>query len=420
MIIESRIKNFEKLGLGMFVHFGLYSMLESGEWTLALHKLDKAEYEKLPNIFTAKNFDADKLVLAAKNAGCKYITLTTRHHDGFSLYDTCGLSDYDCAHSACGRDLVREFVDACNKHGIMPMLYHTTIDWHNDLYNSKNDDTFEQYLQYLQSSIEILCKNYGTIGGFWFDGNWEKPNSDWKESELYLAIRKYQPQAMIINNTGLNRLGELGNIELDSVTFERGKPSKINLDGAKKYLASEMCQIINSHWGYAKNDINFKSMKNIIEELVFCRKCGSNYLLNIGPCGDGSINGYDNEILKALGKWTDIYGESIYDIKPTDIESDTGDYVVRGENCDYLFVTGLTVIGDNNVTSARLNAKKVVLKGYSKPIKSIEWIDNKEELLFEISNEKTVIKKAVAETVIFATNFFYGTDLVVRVAKIKF
>ena len=131
MIIEQRILDFEKLGLGMFVHFGAYSVVGKGEWALKSLGLDPVAYEQTARAFCPEADWAPKLVATAKNAGCKYITLTSRHHDGFSLYDTCGLNDYDSVHS-CGRDLVREFVDACNAQGIIPFFYHTLIDWHEE------------------------------------------------------------------------------------------------------------------------------------------------------------------------------------------------------------------------------------------------------------------------------------------------
>ena len=176
MIVKQYIKDFEKLGFGMFVHFGLYSILGTGEWTLKLGQdVDEKEYEKLVEVFEPKPDWAEELVSTAKKAGCKYITLTTRHHDGFSLFDTCGLSTYDVMHAKCGRDLVREFVDACRKQDIIPFFYHTLLDWHVESY--KND--FPKYLEYLRESIAILCRNYGKIGGFWFDGMWDKKESDW-------------------------------------------------------------------------------------------------------------------------------------------------------------------------------------------------------------------------------------------------
>lgn len=161
------ISDFEQLGFGMFVHWGLYSQLGKGEWIWNIGKMDGEEYCKLKDSFTAEDFDADELVLTAKKAGCKYITLTTRHHEGFSLYDTCGLNEFDAPHSPAGRDLIREFVDACNRHDIVPFFYHTTLDWHHP--DFKGD--FDRYLEYLRQSVEILCKNYGKIGGLWFDGN---------------------------------------------------------------------------------------------------------------------------------------------------------------------------------------------------------------------------------------------------------
>ena len=129
------IENFEKLGFGLFVHFGLYSVVGKGEWYLHLNpNANKTEYETLTGKFSVNKNWAKELVKTAKLAGCKYITLTTRHHDGFSLYDTCGLNDYDAPHSACGRDLIREFVDECNKNDIVPFFYHTLLDWREESY----------------------------------------------------------------------------------------------------------------------------------------------------------------------------------------------------------------------------------------------------------------------------------------------
>lgn len=221
MIVKQYIKDFEQLGFGMFIHFGLYSMMERGEWNKLSNNVPDAEYEAYAEKFNPKPDWAIEIAKMAKNAGCKYITLTTRHHDGYSLFDTCGLNDYDAPHS-CGRDLVREFVDACRANDIIPFFYHTLLDWREESYKTN----FPEYLKYLRRSVEILCTNYGKIGGLWFDGMWDKPNEDWEEDALYGTIRKHQPEAMIINNTGLSARGALGHIELDSVTFERGKPDR--------------------------------------------------------------------------------------------------------------------------------------------------------------------------------------------------
>ena len=143
-----RIAAFEKLGFGMFIHFGLYSQLGSAEWVQSNRRIPPAEYQKLKDTFTAKDFDAEALARLAKSAGMRYIVLTTRHHEGFSLYDTCGLNEFDAPHSPAKRDLIREFVDACRKYDIVPFFYHTTLDWfwRNKKTNELELDEFNEYL----------------------------------------------------------------------------------------------------------------------------------------------------------------------------------------------------------------------------------------------------------------------------------
>lgn len=163
MIVKAYIKEFEKLGIGMFVHFGLYSVIGRGEWAKKCLNMDDREYVSLTGRFDPKKDWAKEIAETAKEAGCRYIVLTTRHHDGFSLYDTCGLNEYDTLHAKCGRDLVGEFTDACRKEGIVPFFYHTLLDWHDQRYQTD----FPEYLRYLRASVELLCKNYGKIGGIW-------------------------------------------------------------------------------------------------------------------------------------------------------------------------------------------------------------------------------------------------------------
>ena len=201
------IAAFEQLGFGMFVHFGLYSLIGRGEWVREIEKIPKEEYEPLAEKFCPKTMG--DIVRTAKAAGCRYVTLTTRHHDGFSLYDTRDLDPecpFDAAHTGAGRDLIAEFVDECRKAEIVPFFYHTTLDWHRPEFR----ENFPAYLEYLEKSVEILCTNYGKIGGFWFDGNWSRTDVDWHEDRLYKMIRRLQPEAMIINNTGLEARGNLG------------------------------------------------------------------------------------------------------------------------------------------------------------------------------------------------------------------
>jgi len=390
----------------MFVHFGLYSVIGKGEWAKENLNIPWDKYHKLLNSFCPKSNWADELVLTAKDAGCRYITLTTRHHDGFSLYDTCGLNTYDAPH-ACGRDLIKEFVDACNEHGVIPFFYHTLLDWHEESYKTN----FKEYLDYLRKSVELLCKNYGKIGGLWFDGMWDKPDADWEEDSLYSLIRSYQPDAMIINNTGLSHRGELGHIELDSVTFERGRPHPINLEGSPKYIASEMCETFASHWGYAENDFNFKSLEHIINSFATCRRYRSNFLFNVGPKMDGTLRTIDKGALEILGQWSRLNDEALHLPEPTDIKikNNPNNFMLHNNNAYYLFITNLNISGNENVTinhSSNLNNTFT----FEPKIKSVCWLDNGEPLTFTQNNEEATIQ---------TKPFEYGQDFVVRIAKIE-
>ena len=408
MIIKEYIKEFEKLGFGMFVHFGLYSENAKGEWARFSTDIPSDEYEKLIDVFNPDPTWATELAATARAAGCKYITLTTRHHDGFSLYDTCGLNTFDAPHGAAGRDLVREFVDACRAEGIIPFFYHTLLDWHEPTY--KTD--FPAYLAYLRRSVELLCTNYGKIGGIWFDGMWDRPDDNWEEDALYSMIRSHQPTAMIINNTGLGARGALGHIELDSVTFERGRPGEINMEGAPKYVASEMCQVFANHWGYAKRDFNFKSLAEIIGDYCVCRRFGANFLLNVGPMGNGLLRPLEKAMLLTLGEWADIHKEALYLPRPAKIEvvGKEKDFLLRGEGCYYLFVHNIPMCGDENVT------ERFEMPDYTdkfllpEKIKSITWLDSGKALDFMQDGERVTVAYESQK---------YGEHLVVKIAKIE-
>ncbi len=406
MIISQHVLDFEKMGLGMFVHFGIYSQLGKGEWAKDAYKIPDEAYFPLAKTFCPKLNWAEELAATAADAGCKYITLTTRHHDGYSLYDTCGLNDYDSVHS-CGRDLVREFVDACRSHGLVPFFYHTLLDW----YAPTFDTDFPAYLAYLRESVKLLCTRYGKIGGIWFDGKWSRPQNDWEEDALYGMIRSLQPQAMIINNTGLQARGALGHIELDSVTFECGRPQPLNMEGAPKYVASEMCLTLGCHWGYAANDLNFKSVLQILEDLAFCRRCGSNFLLNVGPQADGSLRLIDRGIFEAIGRFTRSCDEALREPRPTDISipAKPKDFVLRKDDTYYLFVHEIHANADPNV-SQHTAADYLERVPFDREVTSVHWLDNSEALAF--TQEDGILT-------INTTPFQYGTDLVVRVAKIE-
>ena len=404
------IDAYERLAFGMFVHYGLYSSLGIGEWTYWMTDRNMDRYKKLADNFTASGFDADDLVLTAKRAGCKYVSLTTRHHDGFSLYDTRGLSTFDSLHAPAKRDLIEEFVEACAKHDMVPFLYHTTWDW----YNKDFDNDFNGYLEYLRQSVEVLCRNYGKVGGFFFDGNWIKRHADWKLDELYGTIRKYQPEAIIVNNTGLNAKGETGHPELDVATFEQGNSHPIDRDGLKRYFSSEVCMTLNDHWGYAKYDYNYKSPRELIYTLCKCRKDGANFLLNISPDDTGAVIPYQRSLMSMIGDWLKVFGEAIYDVEPPVYPDDIhtfadGCFILKARDGGklYIFNCGLGENGDTNVTVSGNYEGVMAFSNVNFPVKSIKWMDNGEELAFD-QNEGRL-------TVDF-TGYKYGYNYCVRVA----
>ncbi len=407
-----RVSDFERMAFGMFVHWGLYSQLGRGEWVQNVHKVPRDEYLKLVSTFSGKDFDAKKLVSVAKRAGMKYVTHTTRHHEGFSLYDTKGLSDLDVTHSAAPkRDFVREFVDECHKQGIVPMLYHTTLDWNDKRFESDWDG----YHKYLRDSVELLCKRYGKIGGFWFDGNWSKPGADWHETELYGLIRRLQPEAIVINNSGIDAMGRGGHPEVDSVTFERGRPTPLDRKGANKYVAAEMCHTMNFHWGVAVNDFNYLSPAHVIEELCFARCAGANLLMNVGPEKHGRMPDYESAALARVGDWISLHGGAegvIYHGTPCGVHGEGDDFALAVGDDLYLFVTQLSLTADTMVHTKPRGPGVRVFTGVKATFAKAAWLDNGEQLTFEQDD-------GAGKLNLRATAHPYGSNTVIRIAKLS-
>ncbi|MCK5803656.1 MAG: alpha-L-fucosidase [Lentisphaeria bacterium] len=408
---EARIARFERMAFGMFIHWGLYSQLGRGEWVMHREQIPKEEYAKLKDTFTAADFDGRAIARTAREAGMKYITLTTRHHEGFSLYDTRGLSDFDAPHSPAGRDLIAEFVDGCRAEGIVPFFYHTTLDWRWQSH-SCDESAFNEYLDYLHASVEVLCTHYGDIGGLWFDGDWSRRTADWKHDRLYGMIRRLQPEAMIINNTGIGDEGRIGHSLVDSVTFEQSMPKPLDRRGHEKYIAGEMCQTMNSHWGVGGNDFSFKSPANVIENLAGCRKVGANYLLNVGPTAEGAIPAYEAATLATAGRWAQAHERPVYEGKPVAVQCQGRDFLLEADGKLYWFVHDLRIAGHGQVTVSVGGAGPRVASNFKCPIQSVRWMDNGEALSFAQNADQGLA------TIDF-TGYPYGTNMVVRVAEIE-
>jgi alpha-L-fucosidase len=405
---EKRISAYEARAFGMFVHYGAYSRYARGEWVLEFLKLDPAEYEQRALGFDFSSFSAAELVRCAKSAGMRYIVLTARHHDGFSLYDTRGLSEYDVMHTPNGRDLVAEFVEECRTADILPLLYHTTLDWHHPDFKAD----FPAYLEYLRSSVELLCSRYGKIGGLWFDGNWSKPDADWKLDELYGTIRRLQPDAVIVNNTGLEVRGVAIHPEIDCVTFEQDRPEPMDRDGMSKYLAGEMSLTMNHHWGHAC-DIDYKSVRELLETICACRKVGANMLLNVGPLPDGRIPTIQRGILEELGAWTARYRVPFYEGRPCEVKGRGKDFALRtADGRTFVFIHDIGPwMGDRrevwNPESGR------VFENVFRPVRSVKWVDDGSSAEFRHDRDAGVLS-------VDSGQFACGENWVVRVAELEF
>lgn len=412
-----RIERFEAYGYGLFVHFGLYSASRQGEWTWHYHRPERADYVARMHQFTAAGFDAPALAAWAKAAGMRYICLTSRHHEGFSFYDTTGLSadpalqGYDSLHAPAGRDLVREFVEATRAAGLGVFIYHTTLDWwHPDF-----DTDFPAYLRYLRASVERVCTQYGKIDGLWFDGNWSRRDRDWEEDALYRMIRRHQPDCMIINNSSTQNRGAVGHPELDALTFEQGGPSAGARAGLTRPLAMERCETMNSHWGIADHDYSMKSPAEIIGLLCACRREGANLLLNIGPNPDGSLPAYERATLELVGRWiNEVAGDALYAGRPTPgLKMRAGGFVLQTPTAYHAFVSRLSIAGNQHLVHGECGDGWQSITGDLPPIKSVRWTDTGEELRFVQHRDQNLLS-------FLATSNPYGRQVHVRVARLEF
>ncbi|MHB1190567.1 MAG: alpha-L-fucosidase [Armatimonadota bacterium] len=289
---------FRNARYGLFVHYGLYSLLGRGEWAMNRERIPKEEYAKLAGNFTAENFDADALIERAKSWGMRYAVLTTKHHDGFCLYDS-KLTGFTSAKSPAERDLVAEFVAACRRHGLRVGLYHSLNDWSAspDAVDAleRPEECYQRFIDSVHARIREIMTNYGKIDVLWYDGWWPFNGEGWQANKLNAMVRELQPHILLNGRCGL---------EGDFLTPEQHISSS--------HKPWEACVTLNDNWGYHKGDCNWKSPKEIAEMLRKCAAGCGNLLLNIGLKGDGSIPNQSSCRLDSVGAWLEQNAESIY------------------------------------------------------------------------------------------------------------
>jgi alpha-L-fucosidase len=326
---DDRKKWWREARFGMFVHWGLYSILagewggrtDYAEWIRNNAKIPIGEYEKLLDRFNPTQFSADTFASLAAGAGAKYLVITSKHHDGFALFDS-KVSEWDVMSTPFKRDIMKEIAAACRRHGVTPCWYHSIMDWHHPDYLPRRDwekagrpetgAVFDRFVTYLHAQVEELLTNYGDIGVMWFDGQWESTWTRPLGEALFEKVRKLQPHILVNNrvapgqtvNVGVKATGrtEVG----DFGTPEQAVP-EAGLPGTDW----ESCITMNGNWGYNRVDRKFKSVETLVGLLVETASKGGNLLLNVGPTGEGLIPDESVTRLKAIGEWMKVHAESI-------------------------------------------------------------------------------------------------------------
>jgi len=311
---------FQDSKFGMFIHWGVYSVPGRGEWVMNQEKIPISEYEKFAPQFNPTKFSAAEIVGLAKSAGMKYITITSKHHDGFAMFATKQNKWNIVDATPYGKDPLKQLAEECRKQGIKLFFYHSQLDWHSPDYYPRGrtgqtagrpeSGDFNRYLQFMDAQLSELLTNYGDVAGIWFDGMWDKPDADWQLQRTYTLIHKLQPAALIGSNHHHQPFeGE------DFQMFEKDLPGA-NTAGFNQASIStlplETCETINGAWGYNQNDHNFKSVPALIHYLVRAAGANANFLLNIGPMSTGEVSPEFVERLHAMGAWLDKNGEAIY------------------------------------------------------------------------------------------------------------
>lgn len=330
---EKRVEWFKQARFGMFIHWGLYAIPARGEWIRSVERISVEDYQQYFDEFNPVDYDPRKWARACKQAGMQYAVLTAKHHDGFCLFDSA-LTDYKST-TCCGRDLVREYLDAFRAEGIRVGLYYSIIDWHHpdfphygDKQHPERDNPafkdykydFDRYLEYMHGQIRELCTNYGKIDIFWFDFSYDDMRGEkWKATELVRMIRSYQPDVLMdnrleVSGEGFGSLATQNPSEFsgDFVSPEQIIPPEGVVDDLGKPVVWESCITMNNNWGYNSRDDHFKTADMIIKKLVECVSKGGNMLLNVGPDARGNIPEKSLEILRGIGDWMRLNSESIY------------------------------------------------------------------------------------------------------------
>lgn len=359
-------KEFQDNKFGIFLHWGIYSMTARGEWYMNDRNIHRDEYAKLASGFYPSKFDAAQWVSAIKASGAKYITITSRHHDSFSMFDT-GESDFNIVDATpFKRDVLKELADECHKQGVKLHFYYSHLDWKREDYplgktgkgtgRPLGKENWQSYYRFMNNQLTELLTYYGPIGAIWFDGVWDQADDfDWQLEEQYALIHRLQPACLIGNNH--HRTPYAGE---DFQMFERDLPGE-NKAGFSEgqevsVLPLETCETMNKTWGYNIEDQHYKSSRTLIQLLVRAAGKNANLLMNIGPQPNGELPAVAVQRMKEMGEWMNQYGETIYGTRGGDVAPQAWGVSTRKGNRLFIHVL------DWQETTLRLPLKAKVKK----------------------------------------------------------
>ncbi len=325
---DSRMAWWRDARFGMFIHWGLYAVPAGewkdktgyGEWIRTSAEIPLDDYDQFRTKFNPVKFDADAWVKMARDAGMKYIVITSKHHDGFCMFDTKE-TDFNIMTTPFKRDPMKELAAACKKYGLKFCFYHSIMDWHHPDYlprrewekdRSTEGADFDRYIAYMKAELKELLTNYGDIGVLWFDGEWENTWNEKHGKEIYNYVKSLQPNILVNNRVGAGRLDMEGLTKEGAFGGDFGTPEQQIPPTGLPGVDWETCMTMNDHWGYNKADKNFKSAKEIIRMLADIASKGGNYLLNVGPTSEGLIPRESVDRLAVIGKWMKANSESVY------------------------------------------------------------------------------------------------------------
>jgi alpha-L-fucosidase len=353
---DARMAWWREARFGMFVHWGLYAVPAGewkgqrtekiGEWIMKHLRIPIADYETLLPRFNPVRYDAREWVRIAKDAGMKYIVITSKHHDGFALFDST-VSGYDVMATPFKRDILKELAQACREGGIRLGFYHSILDWHHpdaqgaafpDYEKVKNPNWSRYVESYMKPQLQELVKGYGPLAVMWFDGDWVVEWSDDQGRELYGWLRSLQKDLVINNRIGAGRQGMKGMSKAGSFAGDFGTPEQEVPATGLPGVDWESCMTMNDTWGFKHFDDNWKSTEKLVRTLVDIASKGGNFLLNVGPTAEGLIPAPSVERLAGMGRWLRANGEAIYGTGASPIAAPAWGRITRKPGRLYLHV----------------------------------------------------------------------------------